>query len=623
MDEYYVNFESAVEWASADSTCFYFYIQAINGEQGNAFRIKLGAPNASPTIQNRTNGANITQSGSRTTSLSVAGSVNRVERTWFGDDVAGSADWDTISMNWDGGDATYADGDLVFFDESFDGLSSDINLVGVLEPLAITVSNTSGGSVPEYTFLGSGALSGSTNLLKEGSGTLTLANTDFNDYSGGTTIAEGTLQIGLADGLPIGGDLTIGGGSGVAEFRMNGFDQTIANLFAAGENPRRVVNGSATATVLTVANGGVYSGQLGDPDLAATDDNNNFRVVKTGPGSLILTGASGFSGNVTVNEGIYRISRDNGLGAVPDSPTPDAIVLNGGILQTHLTSGTGGSFEIDANRLITLGEEGGTILNSTPSGAFRATYNGVISGPGSLFKTAGQTLVLGGENTYLGSTTVTGGILEVNGSALPDGGALILSGGRVRPIGTEVVDSLFFGDELQAAGTWGATDSGADNIDDARFNGSTGVVSVTNGPAFSPFQLWATANIVDIDPDAAAGFEDDPDGDGLDNGLEWILGGNPLNSSLVDVLAELSGDVTTGLTLVFERNPDTIGVTSLAVEWDPSLPGFANSIPIDGNVAPNGDEPTVTIVGDEVSVSIPGSNATDGKIFARFTATEL
>ena len=51
---------------------------------------------------------------------------------------------------------------------------------------------------------GAGATDNNFNLAKSGGGTLLLSSLAASTYSGGTTIANGTLQLGIANGLPTG-----------------------------------------------------------------------------------------------------------------------------------------------------------------------------------------------------------------------------------------------------------------------------------------------------------------------------------------------------------------------------------------------------------------------------------
>ncbi|MEN8843096.1 MAG: autotransporter-associated beta strand repeat-containing protein [Lentimonas sp.] len=622
VDEYYVNFDAPIVWASADSTKFYFHIQAISTGDGAAMRFKTGTVNtADAVLKNRTNGTAFNVGGSSTTQLSVAGVVNR--RVWHGDASAdGTADWDAMSLNWDAGAGTFADGNLAIFNETFDGDSSDVNLVGSLSPASILVSNTSGGAVPNYTLSGIGNLTGSMGLARSGDGTLVINNTGVNDFTGGVLIEEGTIKIEVADALPTVSTLTLGGATGSATFMLNGFDQTLAALKTAGANTRRIINGSTTATTLTIdsASNSTYSAQLGDSSLPATDDANNFAVVKAGAGTLNISGGNNtFNGGLTVEGGIYQISSDAGLGAVPAAATADSITLDGGTLRTHMAAGTGGSFEINSNRLITLGSGGGTIRATTPSGAWLVTYNGVISGPGSLTKSFAQNLSLGGLNTYAGDTTVTGGILLVNGTAIPDSSQLVIDGGKVAPTGAEVVDSLFFGATQQVDGTWGATGSGATNIDDTRFSGTAGVISVTSGPA--SYTNWAAGFGGLSDTTRSLDF----DMGGLDTGIEYVVGGDPTLATDDVTLAPTS--VYTGSALVFTyRRTDLANddlSTTIFVEYGSDLAGWEPAQhAVDGVDITVNDEFYDDGI-DQVIVTLPSSLAVDGKIFARLATTDI
>jgi len=90
----------------------------------------------------------------------------------------------------------YGQGNAVQFNDSALGTTT-VNLTTTVNPGSVTVNNS---SLP-YTFNGSGKISGSTGLTKQGSSTLSIANTGGNNYTGPTTIAGGTLSVtSLADG---------------------------------------------------------------------------------------------------------------------------------------------------------------------------------------------------------------------------------------------------------------------------------------------------------------------------------------------------------------------------------------------------------------------------------------
>jgi uncharacterized repeat protein (TIGR02543 family) len=115
---------------------------------------------------------------------------------------------------------------------------------------------------------------------------------------------------------------------------------------------------------------------------------------------------------------------------------------------------------------------------------------------GVIQDSATSRLVLNGANTYSGDTVVNAGTLVVNGNAIPNSGTLIINGGgRVDPSGaTETVESLFFGEVQQGAGTWGSTASTAANRNDTYFIGS-GVISVASGPESANLLAWTGAGL--------------------------------------------------------------------------------------------------------------------------------
>jgi len=124
---------------------------------------------------------NLTVSGGPTAAL-----------TWSGDGLANVWDLHTIT-NWNSHTEKFYDLDTVTFDDT-GATSPAVNLVGTLEPAgSVTVNSTS-----NYTFGGSGKISGSCGLTKDGIGTLTLFTT--NDFTGDTTINAGTVLVNGAFG---------------------------------------------------------------------------------------------------------------------------------------------------------------------------------------------------------------------------------------------------------------------------------------------------------------------------------------------------------------------------------------------------------------------------------------
>ncbi len=86
----------------------------------------------------------------------------------------------------------FVNNDLVRFDDT--AVNTNVTLVGTVYPTnLITVVSTK-----NYLFGGSGVIAGNAGLLKDGTGTLTVANTAANTLTGNTTVSNGVLQIGNA-----------------------------------------------------------------------------------------------------------------------------------------------------------------------------------------------------------------------------------------------------------------------------------------------------------------------------------------------------------------------------------------------------------------------------------------
>ena len=241
----------------------------------------------------------------------------------------------------------------------------------------LTIANASG------TY--SGALSGTGNLILT-AGTQTLSGN--NTYTGTTTINGGTLALT--------GTGSIASSSSIIDnaiFTITGTTSGASIISLAGSNAGSVVLGSKTLTISNAA--------------------DTFAGALSGTGNLILTagtqtlsGNNTYTGTTTINGGTLVITSDAALGAIPVSINANAIVLNGGVLESTNT------FMLNANRGIQL--LGNGIINV--DGSTTLTYNGMIAGSGAFTKAGAGTLILGGTNTYTSMTTVAAGALQMNGS---------------------------------------------------------------------------------------------------------------------------------------------------------------------------------------------------------------
>lgn len=111
------------------------------------------------------------------------------EASWTGSQ---SMVWNAENNNWLRVDIElpyqFKAGDTAIFGDEGSGV---VTLEGSIAPKEVRVTNSAG---HDYTFTGSGKLTGEMNLTKDGEGTLTI-NT-ANDYSGCTAVYNGTLAVG-------------------------------------------------------------------------------------------------------------------------------------------------------------------------------------------------------------------------------------------------------------------------------------------------------------------------------------------------------------------------------------------------------------------------------------------
>jgi fibronectin-binding autotransporter adhesin len=232
-----------------------------------------------------------------------------------------------------------------------------------------------------YTY--AGQITGTGTLSQAGSGILILTNT--GNVQGNTALAAGELSVSSNSNL--GPGISFSGGllqvTGTAMTNLDGHPAINWDTFNGGFD---IVDGGNQFTV-TGAPGGAGS------------------LTKTGSGALVLANVSAaYLGGTTVQAGLLQVG--------------DGTSANGSL---------GGGDSVSGNVTLSAGT---TLRFANP---FEQLYNGAVSGSGSVIKSSGGTLVMGGSSTFTGGLTVNSGTLQLaDPSALgPSGAAVTLSGGTL------------------------------------------------------------------------------------------------------------------------------------------------------------------------------------------------
>ena len=281
-------------------------------------------------------------------------------------------------------------------------------------------------------------IAGIDGITKTGAGTLVLNASNL--YSGGTRISAGTLSVSNDSNMSfINGGLILDGGT--LRITGTGFSQTARSVTMTGNGGGfDIADAEARFTVSQALSG---SGAL----------------VKSGDGTLVLSGANSYSGGTLVNGGTLQGDTESLQGNIINNARLVFDQQSDGAFAGDL-SGTGTFVKSGGGKLVLSGANsysggtlvsGGTLLGDTASLQGNITNNaqlvfdqqsdgiftGSLSGSGSLVKQGSGMLVFNGNGAgFAGSTVVENGMLKVGdadpSAAVLGGDVTIGTGGTLR-----------------------------------------------------------------------------------------------------------------------------------------------------------------------------------------------
>ncbi|MCW1923878.1 autotransporter-associated beta strand repeat-containing protein [Luteolibacter arcticus] len=478
--------------------------------------------------------------------------------------------------------------------------------------------------------------------------------TAFDNFTGNIHVKSGA-NLALFNGTLLSAnsnDMTIDAGGYVSV--AAGAGTTVIDVL---NGSGALIKNSSTAFATVSIASGNFSGVIGTAPFGGTNP-ERMNLVKASTGTLTLSGVHGYGGTTTISDGTLEIS---GAGSLRSGNYSGAI-SNAGTLRFNSTanqilSGTisgAGVLVKDSTGILTLTDtasnytgtttiNAGTLRANNASGSATGTNTVTVKSTGTLGGTGGVSgavvLESGGtlapgesiESLATGDLALpVGAILaaEINSSGTPSADVVNVTGNVTLGGTLAVTDiagtpaAITLGTKLTLitySGTLGGTFSGLAegatftvglNAFKIRYADSAAVTleAVTVGGGYSS---WASTNA------PAQTANQDFDGDGVANGVEYVLGGLATTNDLskLPTVSVANGD----LVFTFLRDQDSkTPDTSVVIDVGTTLVTWPLNFTVGNNTAGSTIGVTVTdnLNGTD-TVKLTVAQAPDAKKFAR------
>lgn len=317
---------------------------------------------------------------------------------WRGDGAANQ--WDVnASANWNnsGSLTAFSDGLGAIFDDSGSN-NVLVSIIGAPAPNSVIFS-----AAKNYTFGGTGGISGPGMLIKNGSGTLTITN--GQTFSGGVQANFGTIAL---THFAAGGTGTLNFNGGNVLLNGAGGPATYSNPLSFNSNSAITTSGSSGANNVAVSGAWTGSADLNLTNVSGStfSINGNMsayagRIALWSSGSFRLMAGTTGSSNAAFILGISTAqlsSRDGNatfhLGSLEGGP--NSVLRGAGSVNAPSTYSIGGN-------------NASTTFFGTISNGLQAANSTTVN----IIKVGAGTLTLAGASTYSGTTTISGGVLQI------------------------------------------------------------------------------------------------------------------------------------------------------------------------------------------------------------------
>lgn len=444
------------------------------------------------------------------------------------------------------------------------------------------------------TLSGANTYGGAT-ALGINSGALVLANSSALGDSPSVDVAGNGTAIVLANEVTITGKrITIRGNGTNNGSSAGNFSGSLTTSASAAATWAGSVELGDTNGRLGTGNSGTL--HISGPILGSGSNQSISISAGTGTslGTVILSGTNLFTGNISIVRGSLKLAANQSL------PATAIIDVGSASVTENTTFDLNGCHQTLAGlrRTSSNTTQVSTVTNSSANPATltlnqlsNLTYSGRINGNLTVAKSGSGALTLS------------------NSNALAPSVSLAISQGTLGISSTHTITALSINGLWQPAGTYNSANSSG------RITGSGSLVVTTNGPI--GFAAWISG-FPSLSPSQQAP-DADPDQDGVENLLEYVLGGAPdVASPTILPVPSLS---STDFIFTFTRREESASTTTQVFEYGTSL-GAWTPEPITNPTVSQVTLGPLTNGNRVVTIRLPRSHAEGGKLFGRLKVTQ-